>query len=430
MKTEDLIKQVADISELVKKNQVDMTENITAEITKALASHPGFTKRREIEFGDTKTIPTQAEEILQEMPAEARQAMDDCVLISKILRIPVNRTKTWNKFGKIAGDYKKALDASTAGEGLEWVPTDFSSELIAKVHLGLKVAALFPVINMPTNPYTLPIEIGDIDSFILAEQTGDSPTKVASGEPAGGWTSSTTFTAKWLGTKVLTSKILEEDSIIAILPLLRQRMTLALVRGEEDIVINGDTTGTHMDSDTTAANSKRKAFMGLRANAKINSYTTDLSSFNVTNLRAMRAAMGVYGVDPSQLAIIVGVKGYMKMLGLSEVLTLDKIGANATILKGQMAQFDGSPVIVSEQVRENLNANGVFDNVTTSKTVLHYVYTGGYAIGRRRETIVQLLQEIYAESAQDALLVSERVAVNSLFPIATNRLTQMGINFQ
>lgn len=430
MELEALKKQVADLVGLVEKNQKEQQGNIENLVKAAIANHPGFTKQRTITLPNYMGNPKdmQVAEIIASMPEETRQTMDDCVLVSKILKRPVTGLKMWGKFSRMAGDFKKALDATNASEGGDWVPTDFSSQLLEKVHLQLKVAALFPVIQMPSNPYELPVEIADIDSFVLSEQTADTgQTKIPVGDTTG-IADKTTLTAKWHATRVLTSKILEEDSIVAILPLLRNRMIAALARGREDVILNGDTAGTHEDSDTTSATSRRKAYLGLRAEANDNDYKVDISTFTTANLRQLKENMGVYGVDPSKLAWVVGVRGFFKMLSLSEVITIDKIGQSATILKGQMASFDGSPVIVSEQIRQDLNASAVYQ-AGQAKTVLHCVHTDGHVIGARSETYVQLLDQVYAESGQDALIVAERFAFRDSYPIATHETHQMGYNF-
>jgi len=52
------------------------------------------------------------------------------------------------------------------------------------------------------------------------------------------------------------------------------------------------------------------------------------------------------------------------------VRTVDKYGQFATVLNGELGKIDGIPVIVSEKIRENLNASGVYDGTTTTKTLL------------------------------------------------------------
>ena len=137
--------------------------------------------------------------------------------------------------------------------------------------------------------------------------------------------------------------------------------------------------------------------------------------------------MGKYGVNPANLAIITGIKGYINLLNLKEVTTVDKYGAGATVLAGELAKVDGIPVIVSEWVREDLTAAGIYGSGQT-KTVLHFVYRDAYAVGVRRESSIQLLVEKYADSDQDALITRERVTFAPIHPIASNKTTYMGYN--
>ena len=69
----------------------------------------------------------------------------------------------------------------------------------------------------------------------------------------------------------------------------------------------------------------------------------------------IRKSMGKWGVNPADLAYIIGVSSYMVLMSDSNLLTVDKFGPNATLLNGQIGSLYGVPVIVSEHVRENLN---------------------------------------------------------------------------
>lgn len=420
----------------LKKAAESRDAQINATIEKALAdviaktNGLGRTERRE----PIPYVPeTAADAMIEEFPSDKKAAIDNIVLLSKILKRDPRSLKSWRSFTSQMGDFKKSLDASTSGEGSEWVPADFTDRLFEKVHTQLKVMALFPQIRIPdgTGTYTLPIEIGDLDTFVLPEQTASTGQTLSPDASGGGITDQIVLTSKMHTAKQLVTKQLQEDAIVPMMSFIQNRLVRAIARGEEDFALNGDTTGTHMDSDTTSATSKRKAFHGLRAIAKYGSasFRQDLSTFNLDNIRAMRKNLGIYGVDPSMLAIIVGLKGFFKLLTLPEVTTVDKMGPNATILQGQLAAIDGIPVIVSDRIREDLNTSGVYDGSTTTKTVMHIVYRDSQIIGRKRDVVVQLLTEKYAESFQDALLVSERVAFRATYPVASNVTTVMGYNF-
>jgi len=70
----------------------------------------------------------------------------------------------------------EGLDTSTAGEGLEWVPTEYSRRLWEKVRLEYRVASLFEEIVIPRSPFVLPTFVGDVTAYRHGEKTaGGSP---------------------------------------------------------------------------------------------------------------------------------------------------------------------------------------------------------------------------------------------------------------
>ena len=316
-----------------------------------------------------------------------------------------------------------ALDSTTSTEGDEWVPTVLSNRLIGRFNLPLKVAALFELIPMTSQPFELPaVGVSRVRTGVHTEQTADSgQTKFKAITPG---TRKVTLTAYTFAGRMLVSKVAEEDAIVALLPWMQAELTEFLAADIEDAIINGDTTATHFDTGVTDADDVRRYWNGLRDIA-INVQTgTDVSGadtkLSVANLRANRKLMGKYGADPMKLAHIVSVRGSIDLLDDDDVVTLDKFGTNATILTGQIASVDGSPVIVSEYVSDFQNASGVFDNSTTTQTSAITVHRGGFIRGQRRDLTVQTLHEVYAEADQDALIASLRQAFTPLYPSTEN----------
>jgi len=437
---EELMKSLKDIAEAAQKAAA-RNEELPAKIAEAvkgvLAAAPAAEPKRDFGF-DGSDVKGRAEaDILGNMKPELRKKLDGIFIASKLLGRDVTSMKSWADWKREAGDFKKALDTAASGGGSEWVPTGYSNDLWEMVRLESRVWGLFREIAMPTNPYVLPYQPGTVTSYKQAEQTGDTgQTKIPVGD-SGNLTGKTTLTAAGHAARVLFSLELEEDSIIPILPFLSRDVAKAIAEGREDAILNGDSAGTHEDSDIGAGSldSRRRLWLGLRAGANDNAgLKVDLATFNADTLRGLRSVMGKFGVDPSKLALIVGVKGYIKLLGLKDssnnpmVTTLDKLGPAATILTGQLGQVDGMPVIVSSQIREDLNATGVYDGVTTTKTALHIVYRDGFAAAVRGTPDVRALRELYAESGQVAFINKERVAFAPVYPLASNAITAMGYN--
>ena len=432
---DDVIKSVKEATEAIRNaqadNQASVEKMVQDTIKSVLHNHPGFTPQRTIKFEGA--LPTEQSELLEQCPAEVQNGMDKIYLLSKMLNKHPKQLKSWSPFKRMfdsnAGEFRKALDSTTAGGGDEWVPTELSPSLQAKVRLQLKVAALFAQIQMPSNPYELPVELGNIASYKQAENTGDTGQTIIPVGDTASLTGKTTLTAVPHATRVLMSKEVTEDSIIPILPHIQSKIILALAQGREDAILNGDTAGSHEDTDVSSADSRRKLFLGLRAMCNDQSYTTDLATLTFSNLLEMRSEMGVYGANPSDLAIITSISGYIKLIkGLGdEVNTLDKLGPNAVILSGQLASVGGVPVIVSEYVRTDLSSAGIYGSGET-KTAIYCVNRNAFAVGERSRPTSQLLQELYAVYNQNALIATERIDFQPLFPISSNHSVELGIN--
>lgn len=350
---------------------------------------------------------------------------DELVLISSALGINPRETRYFET------DYLpalRAMDTATATEGQEFVPRELSAALIERVNLDLMVAALFPVIQMPTNPFDIPGKsVARKRAGILPEATADSgQTKAKKITPN---TRKVTLTAVKFAGEALVSKEAEEDAIIAMLPFITEDLTEYMAADLEDAILNGDTTATHMDSDVDDSDDPRKAWIGLRkatlAGAKNDGGNDALT---VADLRANRLDMGKYGVRPQDLVHILSIKGYIQLLSDSNVLTVDKYGQNATILTGELGKVDNTPIVVSEYARQDLNASGVVDETTTNRHSAVTAHRRGFIRGERRGMTVQVLRELYAESDQDAILATTRQAFSARFPTGTEPIVAQTYN--
>jgi hypothetical protein len=179
----------------------------------------------------------------------------------------------------------------------------------------------------------------------------------------------------------------------------------------EDSIVNGDDSVTHMDSDITSAASNQKAWKGLRKLALAASSTVSFSGGAVskTGLDSMRKLMGKYGTNPKELVWVVGPSAYAQLLNIDEVATVEKFGPQATVLTGALAVFRGIPIVVSEFVRENLNASGVYDGTTTNRTVVHLANMRRFYVGMRRPIRVKVQQDARSEYDRWQLVSYQRL---------------------
>jgi HK97 family phage major capsid protein len=320
----------------------------------------------------------------------------------------------------------RAMDVDTSAEGTEWVPTGIGASLHEKVRASGKVAPLFARINLPTNPWKWPLEGADLTAYRVAEPTADNASKVTA-STAG--TAAATFDAEILGARTLWSRSLDADSAIAIMGFQQRKLVQAFVDAEERAVLDGDSDGTHQDADVQAigATDARSAWDGLRKKALAQTVAT-ATTCTALNLGIVRKAMGKWGVNPADLAFIIGVSNYHALLADTNLLTVDKMGPNAVILNGQVGSVFGVPVIVSEHVREVLNASGVEDGITQTKTYMLCVNRNEWALGTRMALDVETDDSIYRESYQRVAVAFMREDLQCIGSAATDENTAIAYN--
>lgn len=293
---------------------------------------------------------------------------------------------------RYGGGYK-ALTVGGAGSGAEWVPSDLSSTLYRRLYLESPLAQYMQSreIVMPTDNYTFPLITtrpkfyGRANSTTIANQTSAPGT--------GGFT----LIAKKLMAQVELEYELEEDSIIPVIPQIEESLGLAAADAWESCIVNGDTTATHQDSDIDAiSNAPEKLFVGLRKQAISGNIKVDMSTGSIVkaNLKAMRKKMGKYGKNPRDLVWLCGINGYNEMINLDEVFTLDKFGNRATVQTGELFFYKGIQIMVCSGIREDLNASGVYDGVTTTKGSIMLAYLPHYVTGRRRDFTLEMDKDI------------------------------------
>jgi|GEM_PF-1036877 len=287
----------------------------------------------------------------------------------------------------------KAFGSTVAGYGDEFVPTLISSAYIQEFELDLGLQGRFREIRMPSSPYDLPV----VKDVLKAQKVAEGAAAVA--REFG--TDKLRFTASKIEAHHVIPEELNEDSAPDFLAIARQELVQSHARAVESAIINGDNDGSHPDSDTQAGSSllAEKLWKGLRASALANSAnggTKNIAgALSATALLQMRAQMKKFGVDPSSLVWVCGPAVYAQLMGLTEILTVDKAGPLAsTILKGSLAALFGIPVVVSQHMREDLNASGVYDGTTTTKGAILLANASRWYVGMRRAPQLRIIQDL------------------------------------
>ena len=264
--------------------------------------------------------------------------------------------KGWNtKYGKDVIEKVNAM----SGVGVTAVETAVYETMVntsieRDIQHALILAPLFREIQLNAASMVLPIapDAGYAE-FIAAKKltnTGDeaphgnlSQRGDAEGSPYGGID---------LGSKILSTKKLmsvsflanetEEDTILAVMPLIQEAMVRSHTRAVERAILRGTSGMGSFDGLVTIATS----------NSSVLTSTTALASESLTaqDLLNMRKQMGKYGLDPRDLFFIVNETEYYNLLDDPEWKDVNTVGqAEATKLTGQVGNIYGSRVMLCDE---------------------------------------------------------------------------------
>ncbi len=308
---------------------------------------------------------------------------------------------------------KAAMDSTTAGTGDELVDTQEARALWDDVNLETAVAPLFATVQMPSNPFQIPLQLGDVNWYPGTENTAVTGSALA--------TARQTMTAHELVAEVPWSYDLDEDAVIAMMDELRRSLLRNAHEVIDDVILNGDSTAANninADGATIAATTAGSGhfligFDGLlhlplvdnAAMANNHNAAVSADMFN-----EIRGKLGKYGVRPSDLAYVTDVNTFIKSLTIDSFRTLDKFGPQATILTGQLGAVEGIPVIVSEQMRlADADGKVTSGGNANTKGRLLIVNRSQWRVGFKRELTIETVRD--AQKRQNIMVVSFRIAL-------------------
>lgn len=225
---------------------------------------------------------------------------------------------------------------------------EVSTNMEAEVRRRLVVAPLIRAVNMKTNVMTMPLnpEAG-LASWVVNSDFG--------GANSSGGTTATTGQTPGVGSphalkeitlnayKVATKEYLnyeeEEDSLLVIMPIVRDAMIRRLARSVDRAYLLG-------------AGSGADPVKGLAGYATVNTTSTGSvagTAATIANLRSIRKNLGAWGLDPAEVVYVVSTEVYYDLLDDTTFQTMNQVGPQATLLTGQVGQIGNSPVLVSAE---------------------------------------------------------------------------------
>jgi HK97 family phage major capsid protein len=235
-----------------------------------------------------------------------------------------------------------------------------------EVRRKLVVAPLFRSIDMKTNVMTFPLnpEAG-IATWITNAQFG---TSASSGSAQNHQLKEVTLNAYKVSTLEYLTLEEEEDSLLAILPIVRDAMVRRLSRAVDKAFLLG--AGAGADPVKGAAL--------FDATSVVTPTNTGVAT--TANLRSLRKDLGAWGLDPSELVYVVSTDIYYDLLDDTLFQTVDKVGDKATLLNGMIGMIGNTPVLVSDQF--GAKAGGA--NTASTNIGAICVAPGNFLVGNQR----------------------------------------------
>lgn len=330
---------------------------------------------------NTPTLDARVARLLSRAPSPVRKAAEEHV-----------------KRALESGAKTRAF-SNTSGAGAEWIPEQFIPELYEAAQVRGDIRGQFEEIQTNSDSFRRPKVSNTVRPYIKTQISSDNPANYTASTPT---TADQSYTVPSLSVRILVDEAASEDSAIAGIPTLSRLATDAIADGIRDAVINGDSTATHQDAIASwnlrsrwgstglgGSADHRRIFKGLRRQAVDRSNTLDMGSIQTTaGLLQLMAVLGERAASNLRIFTSPEVM-FQKLMGLSEVITLEKFGNRATIVSGQLADIFGVPIIPTRFMGADLAAAGLYTG-SGSKSGLVVVDTGGYYFYSRRGEMVEV----------------------------------------
>ena len=273
----------------------------------------------------------------------------------------------------------------------------------------LVIAPLFRQIAMKTNVMSIPV---NPEAGYANWATTSGPANTFSGNTtldlaSGGGTAvrhqlkEVTLNAYKVATKEYLGYEEEEDSLLVLMPMIRDAMIRRCAKAIDSAMLTGAGDGTvpvQGLSSRAGTSGTNAALLQTVANGAV----------TIAKLRGLRAQLGSYGLDPADVVYIVNNDTYYDLLEDAVFMTMEKVGPQATVLTGQIGQIGGSPVITCGELLAK--ASGAITGLTNIAALA--VYLPNFLAGSQRGLRVDT-QDLAAEQAR-VMVASMRVGMTQI----------------
>jgi len=262
---------------------------------------------------------------------------------------------------------------------------------------------------MPTPTYTFPVNPEAGQAYWIPSTAFRSTDGSSTGDEVEHLLGDKVITAEKLAAKEYIGYEEEEDSIIPIVPIIRDAIARRMALESDRAVLRGEGAGNTALTDSPITG---LTGLGIAADITLGSGAAGVPAVVDEDLFVdMRRDLGLWGLDPSRLILFVCHDLYYSMMKMDVFKTVDVIGVDrATLITGQVGSIFGIPVVVSQAFATPA--------LTTEVAVL--ARPDNFIIGNLRGLMTENDRDI--ENQKNILVTSRRFAFSDII------ITQGAIN--
>lgn len=299
---------------------------------------------------------------------------------------------------------KRAMDSAETGFGLELIGAQYVRDLWQAARNMDSIVGDIRTIPQ-TDPTTyIPIDGALPEMLFVGESTSASATAYTTSKTA---SNRRTLTAKKFTIQQIWSAELNEDSIIAFTPFLREMLNMSAAVHLGSAFYNGDETnaGTgniNLDDANPADTKHYLAWDGIRHYWLVDATGQGINQAGALDIGNINVARGRlngtdddidnavgninWGLVARDLRIVADWDTYMALLDTDKVVTVDKYGPAATILTGELGSLYGIPIISPPYAtKTDTDGKAVDTEATNSRGQVTVYAPRGWISGVRRD---------------------------------------------
>lgn len=271
--------------------------------------------------------------------------------------------------------------------------TEVSLRMEEEVRRRLVVSPIMRQVAMQTNVMTMPLnpEAG-YGTWVTNAQFG---TDASSGATQTHQLKEITLNAYKLATREYMNYEEEEDSLIVLMPIIRDAMLRRVAKSVDKAFLLGAGAGAD-------------PVKGLATFDAVSAVTSAMAAkATVANMVALRRDLAAWGLNPAEVTYIVSTDVYYDLMEDDNFRSMDKVDSAATLITGQIGSIANSPVLVSaELAAKGVGAVGAIA-----------VNTANFIVGNQRGLRID---------TQDLVETQQKVLVASLRTGMTQLTTNLG----